>query len=476
MDKWHLWVNGKWEETKRYEPLHAPHTGEVIALIAQATTEDAKKAIEGAHSAFQEFKRLPAYERAHILLKATQLLEQRKEEAARIIAMEAAKPIKAARSEIMRTIQTYQFAGEEAKRIYGERIPMDAAIGGENRIGFTMRVPQGVVSAITPFNFPFNLVAHKVGPAIAAGNAIVLKPAEKTPLSSLFLAELFQEAGLPDGVLNIITGLGPELGPILETHPYVKNITFTGSPKVGKEIRKLAEFRRVTLELGSNSALIVDEGIDVGSIINRVVEGAFSYNGQVCISIQRIYVHHSVYQEFLERMIARTKQLLIGSPLDENTDITAVITKESLERLSSWIAEAVELGAKVECGGEVDGPIMTPAILTEVPHQAKVIQEEVFGPIVSIMPFQQIEDAIRLVNDSRYGLNAGVYTRDIDRAFVCVHQIETGGVLINDIPTFRLDHMPYGGIKDSGVGREGVKFAVMEMMEEKFVSFHWDSK
>jgi acyl-CoA reductase-like NAD-dependent aldehyde dehydrogenase len=475
MDKWHLWINGKWVEGDRYEPLHSPYTGEVIALIAQATAEDAKKAIEVAHSAFQEFKLLPAYERSHILLKAVHLLEQRKEEAARIIAMEAAKPMKAARTEIMRTIQTYQFSAEEAKRIYGERIPMDAAVGGENRVGFTMRIPQGVVSAITPFNFPFNLVAHKVGPAIAAGNAIVLKPAEKTPLSSLFLAELFQEAGLPAGVLNIIPGFGPELGPILNTHPHVKNITFTGSLKVGKEIRKLAEFRKVTLELGSNSALIVDEGIDVESIMDRVVEGSFSYNGQVCISIQRIYVHRSLYETFLERLVHRTKQLVIGSPFDENTDITAVINKESLERLASWISEAVGQGAKVEYGGTVDGPIMVPAILTDVPHRAKVIQEEVFGPIVSVMPFERMEDAIRLVNDSRYGLNAGVYTKDINRAFTCINHIETGGVLINDIPTFRLDHMPYGGIKDSGIGREGVKFAVMEMMEEKFVSFHWDN-
>ncbi|WNC13894.1 aldehyde dehydrogenase family protein [Brevibacillus brevis] len=473
MDKRHLWINGKWVEGEKYEPLHSPYTGEVLAHIAQATIEDAKKAIEGAHAAFQAFKDRPAYERAQILANAVHLLEQRKEEAARIIASEAAKPIKAARMEIVRTIQTYQFAAEEAKRIYGERIPMDAAVGGENRIGFTMRVPMGVVSAITPFNFPFNLVAHKVGPAIAAGNTIVLKPAEKTPLSALFLAELFQEAGLPDGVLQIIPGLGPELGPVLNTHPYVKNITFTGSPRVGKEIRKLAEFRKVTLELGSNSALIVDEGIDADAIMDRVVEGAFSYNGQVCISIQRIYVHRSLYETFLKKLVARTKQLVIGSPFDEKTDVTAVINKDSLERLASWIEEAVQMGAKVECGGEVQGPVMTPAVLTAVPHQAKVIQEEVFGPIVSVMPFESMEDAIRLVNDSRYGLNAGVYTRDIHRAFVCVHEIETGGVLINDIPTYRLDHMPYGGIKDSGTGREGVKFAVTEMMEEKFVSIHW---
>jgi acyl-CoA reductase-like NAD-dependent aldehyde dehydrogenase len=355
----------------------------------------------------------------------------------------------------------------------GIEFPWDAAMGGEGRLGYTMRVPIGVISAITPFNFPFNLVAHKVGPAIASGNAIVLKPAEKTPLSSLFLAELFQEAGLPDGVLNIIPGLGPELGKTLITHPYVKKITFTGSPEVGKQIRQMAEFRKVTLELGSNSALIVDQDVDIEQIIERVVEGSFSYNGQVCISIQRIYVHRSLYETFLKLLIDRTKKLVIGSPLDEDTEITAVISKPSLDRLTSWISEAVQEGAKVAYGGTVQGQVMVPAILTDVPHQTKVIQEEVFGPIVSVLPYDQLEEAVRSVNDSRYGLNAGVYTNNLKHAFYCVNHIETGGVLINDIPTFRLDHMPYGGIKDSGLGREGVKFAVAEMMEEKFISFHW---
>jgi acyl-CoA reductase-like NAD-dependent aldehyde dehydrogenase len=473
MEKKHLWINGKWVETERYVPLKSPYNGEVISNIGQASIEDAKRAIEYADLAFQEFKKVPAYKRADILKKAVHLLEERKEEAARILAMEAAKPIKTARVEIMRTIQTYEFAAEEAKRIYGERIPMDAAIGGEDRVGYTMRVPIGVISAITPFNFPFNLVAHKVGPAIASGNTIVLKPAEKTPLSSLFLAELFQEAGLPDGVLNIIPGSGSELGETLTTHPHVKKITFTGSPSVGKLIKKNAEFRKITLELGSNSALIIDEGIRVEDIVERVVEGSFSYNGQVCISIQRIYVHQSLYEEFLTKFVDRTKQLVIGSPLDEETDMSAVINQKSLDRLTSWISEAVEEGAKIAYGGTADGQVLLPTILTNVAHHTKVIQQEVFGPIVSVLPYDRLEEAVRMVNDSRYGLNAGVYTNDIHRTFYCINHIETGGVLINDIPTFRLDHMPYGGIKDSGLGREGVKFAVTEMMEEKFISLHW---
>ncbi len=474
MEKKHLWMNGTWKEAKRYLPLQSPYSGETIAEIGQATAEDARQAIEYAHSAFQQYKDTPAYVRSDILKKAVQLLDERKEEAARIAAMEAAKPIKAARAEMVRTLQTYQFAAEEAKRINGERIPMDAAVGGENRVGFTMRMPMGVISAITPFNFPFNLVAHKVGPAIASGNAIVLKPSEQTPLSALFLAELFQQAGLPDGVLNIIPGTGSELGEVLTTHPLVKKITFTGSVEVGKLIRKQAEFRKVTLELGSNSALIVDEGVDAERFIDRVVEGSFSYNGQVCISIQRIYVHQSMYETFLRLFIERTKRLAVGSPLDEHTDITAVINRKSLERLQSWVDEAVKEGAKIECGGSIEGRVMMPTILTNVPNHAKVIQLEVFGPIVSVMPYGHMEEAVRRVNDSRYGLNAGVYTNDIHRAFYCVRHIEAGGVLINDIPTYRLDHMPYGGWKDSGIGREGVRFAIAEMMEEKFVSFHWD--
>jgi acyl-CoA reductase-like NAD-dependent aldehyde dehydrogenase len=274
-------------------------------------------------------------------------------------------------------------------------------------------------------------------------------------------------------VLNIITGKGPELGDTLITHPHVKKISFTGSVSVGKKIRQLAEFRKVTLELGSNSALIIDEGIDVQKIMDHVVEGSFSYNGQVCISIQRIYVHRSLYETFLAHFIERTKQLVIGSPMDEDTDISAVIDQPSIDRLASWIEEAVQDGAKVAHGGTTEGQVMKPAILVDVPSHAKVFQDEVFGPIVSVMPYDRIEEAVEFVNDSRYGLNAGVYTRDIDHAFYCINHMETGGVLINDIPTFRLDHMPYGGIKDSGLGREGVKFAVMEMMEEKFVSFHW---
>jgi acyl-CoA reductase-like NAD-dependent aldehyde dehydrogenase len=467
--QWHLWIGGRWREAKIYEPLFAPHSGEHIADIGQAQPEQAAEAIVEAHSAFQSFKRVPAHERAAILYKVAERIRENREECARIIALEAAKPIRDSREEIDRTVQTYQFSAEAAKTVLGEQIPMDAAKNGENRFGFTVRVPLGVVSAITPFNFPFNLVAHKVGPAIAAGNSIVLKPAEQTPLSALFLAEAFKEAGLPDGVLNIVPGRGDVLSEVLTSHPYVKKVTFTGSVEVGQIIKQQAGLRRVTLELGANSPLIVDAGADIDNIVGRCVHGAFSFNGQVCISIQRIYVHHSLYAQFVDRFVALAKQLVVGSPFAEDTEITAVISAKSLERLKSWLEEAVSEGARVECGGTASGNVLLPTVLTNVKHDSKVVSREVFGPVVAIFPFETLEKAIRLVNDSRYGLNAGIYTPHIDRAFHAAREIESGGVMINDIPTFRIDNMPYGGWKDSGTGREGVRYAMSEMMEMKFI-------
>lgn len=468
--KWQLWIGGKWREAKEYEALYNPHTNEELAQIGQAEPADAVEAIVEAHSAYQKFKHYPAHARAKILAKVATIMEERSEELAKIMALEAAKSIRNAREEISRTVQTYRFAAEAAKSNYGEQIPMDAAEGGEKRFGFTVRTSIGVVTAITPFNFPFNLVAHKVGPAIAAGNSMVLKPAEQTPISSLVLAEIFKEAGLPDGVLNIIPGKGDVLSESLTTHPHVKKVTFTGSVEVGHIIQQQAGFRKLTLELGSNSPFIIDEGVDIDQIIERTVVGAFSYNGQICISIQRIYVHQSLYEKFVERFVSRAKQLVIGSPLNEDTNITAVISKKSLDRLQSWLDEAVKEGAKIECGGKTEGNVLQPTVLTNVSRDSKVCRFEVFGPIVCIFPFDTLDHAINDANDSRYGLNSGIITPSLERAFYAAERLETGGVIVNDIPTYRIDNMPYGGWKDSGVGREGVKYAMREMMEEKFVS------
>lgn len=474
MKRTQLYINGEWVDGAQTVELCSPHTGAVIAQIGYASVEQAEAAIQAAHDAYQTFQWTPAHTRAEILYGVADKLQTRREEAARIIAQEGAKPIKAARGEIDRTIQTYQFAAEAAKATHGTTVPMDAAPRGEHHTAYVVKRPVGVVSAITPFNFPFNLVAHKVGPAIAAGNTVVLKPAEQTPLSSLFLADVFREAGLPGGVLNIIPGYGQELGEILSTHPRVAFVTFTGSPRVGKLIRAQAGLKKVTLELGSNSPLLIDQSFSASELDRIAAEttvGAFSYNGQVCISIQRVYVHESLYQDFTDRLVARAKGLRIGDPLDESTEISGLINEAAVKRLQSWLAHATERGARVLCGGTFDGPVMTPTVLTEVPLDVELNCEEAFGPVVTVTPFARWQDAIGMANDSKFGLNAGVFTKNIERAFEAAERLETGGVLINQIPTFRVDQMPYGGIKDSGSGREGVQYAMEDMMEIKMVAF-----
>ncbi len=464
-----FYLGGQWEEGNEYTELTSPYSGDVIAEIPLADGEVVERAIVAAQEAASVMRKMPAYQRASILEKIALIFNERLEEAARIIAMEAGKPIKTARGEVIRTIQTYKFAAEEAKRIHGETIPLDAAIGGEGRIAYTVREPLGVIGAITPFNFPMNLVAHKVGPAIASGNTIVLKPASQTPLSALFLAEVAEQAGLPAGALNVITGSGGTIGDKLVSDPRIKAITFTGSPSVGIGIRNRAGLKRVTLELGSNSAVIVDRDVKLDEVVARSIFGAFAYSGQVCISVQRVYVHKESYPAFLEAFVNDTRKLRGGDPLSEESDFSAMITPKETERALSWIEEAKSMGAHVECGGEVIGRVLQPTVLTGVPVEAKVSCQEVFGPIVLINPVESIEEAIGLVNDSRYGLQAGIYTNNLATALQAADELHVGGVMINDIPTFRVDHMPYGGVKESGMGREGIKYAIEEMTEMKLV-------
>lgn len=465
-----LLINGKSVTKERNYPLYAPYDGRLLAKISMADEEDVKEAINGAHETYKLMKEMPAYKRAEILFNVSRIIRKRSDELAETIANEAGKPIRAARAEISRTIVTYEFAAEEAKRIYGETIPMDAAPGGENRIGMTWREPLGVITAISPFNFPFNLVAHKLGPAFAAGNTVVLKPAEKTPLSAFLIAEIFQQAGLPDGALQVITGSGKELSDALITDNKVKKVTFTGSAAVGKIIKQKAGLRKVTLELGSNSGLIVEPDVPLDKIIPRCVEGAYAFAGQVCISLQRIYVHESIYQKFTAKFIEQAKQLNIGDPLDDKTDISVMIDEEEAKRIDSWVKAAVDQGAKIGLGGKRDGSIFTPTVLLNVKQDMAVSCEETFAPVVSIVPYQHLDEAIEMVNDSVYGLNVALYTQNINNALNASKKLESGGVIINDIPTFRLDHMPYGGVKESGYGREGIKYAVEEMTELKFVT------
>jgi acyl-CoA reductase-like NAD-dependent aldehyde dehydrogenase len=469
--KKHLFIDGEYVEAGEYRPLLSPYSGEQIAEVAYAGAAEVERAIEAAERARPLMAGMPAHERAAILEKLVSLIREKTEECARLIALEAAKPLKTARLEVERTIATYKFAAEEAKRIYGETIPMDAAPGGENRVAYTIRQPLGVVAAITPFNFPMNLVAHKVGPAIAAGNTIVLKPAGQTPLSALFLAELLQQAGLPAGALNVVTGSGSVIGDCLVTDERIKAVTFTGSPEVGIAIRNKAGLKKVTLELGSNSALIVDQGVDVDAMIARAVSGAFSYAGQVCISLQRIYVHEQLFDEFVRKFVKQTETLHLGDPLDPATDVSALIGRRDAERSLHWIAESEKLGAVVMTGNKRTGNIIHPTVLLHVDSSSSVSCQEVFAPIVMINKVATIEEAIRLVNDSKYGLQAGIYTQNIRTALAAAEALEVGGVMINDIPTFRVDHMPYGGVKESGTGREGVKYAIHELTELKLICF-----
>ncbi|MDR9797633.1 aldehyde dehydrogenase family protein [Aeribacillus pallidus] len=465
-----LFINGEWVETKKYFSLHSPYSEEIIAQIPVATEIEVEQAIESAYCAQKEMEKMPSHKRAKILETLSLLLEQRSDEAARIIALEAGKPIKTAKIEVDRTIQTYKFAAEEAKRIYGEILPLDAAPGGENRIAYTVREPFGVIGAITPFNFPMNLVAHKIGPAIASGNTIVLKPASQTPLSAFFIAELLQQAGLPKGALNVITGSGSMVGNMIVKDERVKMITFTGSPAVGIAIRNKAGLKRVTLELGSNSAVIIDKGVrNLDKIVSRCVAGAFSFQGQICISLQRIYVHEEHYDEFVEKFIKQTEMLKLGDPLDPETDLSALISPNDVQRCLDWIEEAREYGAKVVLGGKAKGNILHPTVILEADPALKVSCQEVFAPIVLINKVRSVEEAINLVNDSRYGLQSGIYTENIHTAMIAAEKLHVGGVMINDIPTFRVDHMPYGGVKESGYGREGVKYAIEEMTELKLV-------
>ncbi|GEN52795.1 aldehyde dehydrogenase family protein [Halobacillus faecis] len=457
------------EDDRETMTVKNPYNAEVVADLALAKEEDLNKAIDISYDTFhQTMKKMAAHDRADILLKASQLLEERQEEFAEAITKEAGKPLQYSQGEVQRSIQVLRFAAEEAKHIEGKVIPMDAAIGGENRVGFTKRVPLGVVAAITPFNFPLNLTLHKVAPAIAAGNTIVLKPAEKTPVSAYKLVKLLHEAGLPKGAIHLLLGTGKEIGDPLVKHDKIHKVTFTGSLPVGRTIRENAGFKKVTLELGSNSPNILFEDADLDYAVPSLVKGAFAFSGQVCISAQRIYVHQNIYDRFLKAFIEKTEELKIGDPMSEKTDFGPMINEDEAKRAKMWIDDAVENGAKIETGGKREGSLLSPTILTDVKSDMKIIAEEVFAPIVSVIPFSSENQVVSQSNDSIYGLQAGIFTRDINRAFRVADQLEMGGVWINEMSTYRQDNHPYGGVKQSGIGREGVQYAVEDMTELKF--------
>ncbi|WZY00587.1 aldehyde dehydrogenase family protein [Bacillus sp. FSL W7-1360] len=461
-----------WGEQRDTSVLTAPYDGRTLAHIPRMSKADVDQAITAAAQAKEAMAALPAHQRGDILDRLVSLLEQKQDIAAALICAETAKPIRTAKEEVARTIQTYRFAAHAAYNQRGETLPMDAAPNGVGRIGLTMREPLGIIGAITPFNFPLNLVAHKIGPAIASGNTVILKPASQTPLSAYFLGQLLTEAGLPAGAFHIVTGSGKTIGDALVTDDRVQMITFTGSSEVGKEIRAKAGLKKVTLELGSNSALIVDKQIDPHAIAKRCAIGAFTFQGQVCISLQRIYVHEDLYDEFVAAFINASKSLVTGDPTHDETDISALISENDAARVHTWINDALEAGATLGCGGHRDGAIIEPTVLLHVPKETRISCDEVFGPVVLINRIASLEEGITHVNDSRYGLQAGIYTNDIHRALNAAKKLHVGGVMINDIPTYRVDHMPYGGVKESGTGREGITYAIEEMTELKLVVFN----
>jgi len=467
-------INGQWRgsakevSSTRFIDVQAPYDGRIIGRIPEAGRDDVEDAIAAADSAFRK-TRLSPYERYEILLKTSILLNERTEDIARTLAQEAGKPIRDARAEVHRAVQTFQISAEEAKRIHGEGVPVEAAKGSENRIAFTIRVPVGPICAISPFNFPLNLVAHKVGPAIAAGNTVVLKPASVTPLTAINLGKIMMEAGLPPGYLNIIFGPGNTVGEWLLADPRFALYTFTGSPAVGRHLREATGLRRSILELGSNSAVIVHKDSDIDKAVTACVRAGFAYAGQVCISLQRILLHRDIADEFISKFIPAVESLRLGDPLNEDTDVGPMITEDAAIKAHEWIKEAVSRGAKLLIGGERNGNMLKPSVLQNVDRDMKVVCYEVFAPIVCILEYSDIEDAINIVNDSDFGLQSGIFTSDMNLAFKAAKELQVGGVMINDTSMYRVDAMPYGGVKQSGIGREGPRYAIEEMTDLKLI-------
>ncbi|MBW4436962.1 MAG: aldehyde dehydrogenase family protein [Pleurocapsa minor GSE-CHR-MK-17-07R] len=449
-------------------PVRSPYDGAVIGEAHESSEADVREAIARASAARGPMAALTAYQRGAILDKISDLLAANVEAIARLMAGESGKPMRYSRGEVKRAVETFAFAADEARRLHGETIPLDAAQTGAGKTGWFVRVPVGVIAAITPFNFPLNLVAHKVAPAIAAGCPLVLKPNPQTPLTAIRLMELAYEAGLPEGALSVVNG-GADVGRWMTTDPRVQMITFTGSVPVAKVISQTAGLRRTTFELGGNAATIIDETADIDSLIEKTVAGAFAYSGQVCISIQRIYIQQGKYNEFRDKFVARVNKLVLGDPLQEGTEIGPLINDGAASRIAAWIAEAESMGARVLAGGSGDGRMFQPTVLEGVDTRMKVMCEEVFGPVVNLVPFDKFEDALAAVNDSDFGLQAGVFTQNLSRAMQAARVLDVGGVIINDSPTFRVDQMPYGGNKNSGVGREGPRFAVEDMTTLKMI-------
>lgn len=463
-----FYLAGKWVQEGTPVEIHAPYDGAPLAEVIQGTSDHAEAALEAAVRAFGSTRRLPAFERQRVLRSIAQQITSRKDEFARTIAQEAGKPLKAARTEVERAIFTFTVAAEETTRIPGEYLSLDWQQFTSGRWGIVRRFPIGPIAGITPFNFPLNLVAHKVAPAIASGCPIILKPAPQTPLTALLLAETVEQAGLPDGAFNVLPLSNEDAG-LLVSDDRIKLISFTGSARVGWEVKNRAGKKKVLLELGGNAGVIVHGDTDLAWAADRCVSGGFSYAGQTCISVQRILVERPAFRKFTDRLLAGVSKLQMGDPLDESTDLGPLIRESDAVRASEWIQQAVQDGATLLCGGKRHGSILEPTVLTGTRPDMKVNCEEIFAPVVTVEAYDDFASALRRINESPYGLQAGIFTRDANRIFQAYEELEVGAVIAGDVPTFRIDNMPYGGVKDSGLGREGLRYTIEEMTEPRLL-------
>jgi glyceraldehyde-3-phosphate dehydrogenase (NADP+) len=460
-----IYLAGKWVDSPDTLTVENPADPDNPAgTTYNATEAQYEEAVTAAVAAFEQMRVLPAYERGRALREISAGIKSRREELGRLLSLEAGKPIRDALIEVDRAVLTFRLGAEEAERMYGETIPLDLMPSSKGRMGITRRFPVGPVAAISPFNFPLNLAAHKLSPAIAAGCSIVLKPPSKDPLTMLTVAEIIDSVGLPPGAVSILP-MTRELGDRMVADDRFKLLTFTGSPSVGWRMKERAGKKKVVLELGGNAGCIVDRTADLEWAVKRILVGGFGYAGQTCISVQRMYVHEDVREAFLDKFVAGVKALKVGDPLQPDTDLGPMVDEKAASRTQRWVDEAVQLGGKVVTGGKANGAFFEPTILENVPVEAQVCSNEAFAPLVVVFPFNDFDEAIRQVNDSFFGLQTGVFTNDLGHAWQAFNELEVGGVIVNDIPTYRIDHMPYGGVKDSGQGREGLRWSIEDMTE-----------
>lgn len=462
---------GEWVEREETLEVRNPEDDDLIAVVPKASSADMEEAIKRAKKGAAISAALPVHQRMTILNKAADYVLQHAEEFARTISLEGSKTIREARKEAGRCAETLKLSAEEARRVTGETIPFDQSPGGEGRIGYYERCPLGIIGAITPFNDPLNLVAHKIGPAIAAGNAIVLKPATATPLSALLLAKAFMHAELPTGILSVVTGKGSEIGETLMTHPDVRMISFTGGMEAGMKIAKQAGLKKKSMELGSNSPVIVLNDANVEDAVTSCVSGAFWAAGQNCIGVQRLYIEEGVYDMFKDQFVQQAKTYRVGPKLNEKTDMGPLISEDEAKRIEFTVEDAKRSGAILLCGGKRNGAFYEPTVLEDVPSNCHLGKEEIFGPVALLYKIYSLEEGIQKANETEYGLQAGLFTKNMDAAFKISSQLDVGGVMINDSSDFRIDAMPFGGMKQSGLGREGVRFSIQEMTEQKVVCF-----